>query len=305
MIMILQLCPNVCLIPTFFSRTSLRYSEGLCFLAAKIGGWNLTPALCDWKVESRCVPERMSIWFWESKLNLNDCLKIGNPKCWLIVTSQYLCHYFPINGWSIHDFQTRRPSPGGLSDGIPVCVWYLCTQPIQKRHEETWRNTMSTHIYNHVHTIIYIYTVYIYTHIIDIDRSIDREDTPIQYYMYTPVNMNPHRPHQRLDDHSNPGTFDLSVPRFICCVRRGSHVAPFTTWRLVKNAAFVADLDPTPSLRGTAHTKWYPADLLRGHSTRSFDLFVNRQSTAWIGQCVNFQPKMLIPMTDPWCCYIW
>jgi len=42
MIMILQLCPNVCLIPTFFSRTSLRYSEGLCFLAAKIGGWNLT-----------------------------------------------------------------------------------------------------------------------------------------------------------------------------------------------------------------------------------------------------------------------
>ena len=74
MIMILQLCPNVCLVPTFFSRTSLRYSEGLCFLAAKIGGWNLTPALCDWKVESRCVPERMSIWFWESKLNLNDCL---------------------------------------------------------------------------------------------------------------------------------------------------------------------------------------------------------------------------------------
>jgi hypothetical protein len=173
-----------CLLDTYLLQSNLAevFWRSL-FLGCEDWWLELNPALCDWKVESRRVPERMSIWFWESKLNLNswDCLKIGNPKCWLIVTSQYLCHYFPINSWSIHDFQTRRPSPGGLSDGVPVCVWYLCTQTIQKRHEETWRNT-------------------VYIHIIDIDRSIDREDTPI----HTPVNMNPHRPHKRLDDHSNP-----------------------------------------------------------------------------------------------------
>ena len=88
---------------------------------------------------------------------------------------------------------------------------------------------VNTHLQSCTYNYIYTKYIYIYTHIIDIDRSIDREDTPIQYYMYTPVNMNPHRPHQRLDDHSNPGTFNFSVPRFICCVRRGSHVAPFTT----------------------------------------------------------------------------
>ena len=264
-----------CLLDTFFSRTSLRYSEGLCFLAAKIGGWNLPPALCDWKVESRCFPERMSIWFWESKLNLNSwhCLKIGNPKCWLIVTSQYLCHYFPINGWSSHDFQTRRPSPGGLSDGIPVCVWYLCTQPIQKRHEETWRNTMSTHIYNHLQsftiicnhlqsftiiynhlqsfTIIYnhlhIIIAYIYIYIYYRYRSIDREDTPIQYYMRlsTWIPTVPTKDWMTIDlsRHLRPPRAKVHL---LCATWFTCSTIHYLTLG-EKPGVLVADLDPTPS----------------------------------------------------------
>ena len=150
MIMVLRLCPTFAwYIPSSAAIPSwgiLKVSVSWLWRYAKVcEAWALTPAMCDWKIESQCFPERIQSGFWEFRLNLNKSGLSQSREPQMLTNFDYilyLCHYVPISDWSIHDVQTRRPSRG-LSDGIPVCVWNLWTQPVQKRHEETGRNTIT------------------------------------------------------------------------------------------------------------------------------------------------------------------